>query len=626
MTFIQNAFISQRYHYWFCRVNAHVIVAVYEDSDILEARMWIIGLAVAGLAILLNRSLAERVDRLEKHVRELSNKQVQSSDASLRAAATAQQIPRSLVEPVSAAAPMAQNTGAIAAGVSSEDIFFNWLKDNWLLKLGALLLLIGFGWLVSYAFLNNWIGPAGRIGLGMLSGTAIMIIGFWRIRTFAAQGGIFIALGATVMLLTTYAARGIYGFFTPASALVFMFAVSALVALASGIYNRKSLAIASVFLAGAAPMLTASATQNYIALFAYLFAVVLGSVWITVWKDYREVVLASLLIVLYYSMPSLLGIHTADRDLLLLFVYGFSAIFYVSHTAGLIRLTGKAATADLLVALGNSLLLAVWIYVAAQKEWQSLILMAWAVVFVVGAFVVFRRNGAREPLYLYAGVGLAYIAAATAIELSGAALTLAYIFEAAVLSLSLYGLTKDIVVAQRASIALAGPALLSFESMTSSAWNLGVFNEHFFVLAAMTAALFILGGMYFEAAQRSTDDVKRGNAALLIIGTLYAYILLWLSLHAAMPQQPDTAVMIALFIYTVIGVAAYVYGSSDDSSGLKAYGGTMLALVVARLMIVDVWHMALTGRIITFFLIGTLLMSTAFIGKRKQTIHADTKI
>jgi hypothetical protein len=42
--------------------------------------------------------------------------------------------------------------------------------------------------------------------------------------------------------------------------------------------------------------------------------------------------------------------------------------------------------------------------------------------------------------------------------------------------------------------------------------------------------------------------------------------------------------------------------------------------VVARLLLVDVWSMELSGRVITFFVIGALLMSTAFLTKRKAVV------
>jgi uncharacterized membrane protein len=76
--------------------------------------------------------------------------------------------------------------------------------------------------------------------------------------------------------------------------------------------------------------------------------------------------------------------------------------------------------------------------------------------------------------------------------------------------------------------------------------------------------------------------------------------------------------MIALVVYTLIGIITYFNGRARGSKGLVTYGGILLGLVVARLLFVDVWNMELTGRIITFFLIGALLIGTAFLGKRSE--------
>jgi hypothetical protein len=512
---------------------------------------------------------------------------------------------------------------------TADEQLIAWLKENWLLKLGALLLLIGFGWLVSYAFLHNWIGPAGRITLGLVAGALIMTLGTWRMRSFVTQGSVFVALGATVMLLTTYAARNIYNFFDPMSALMFMFATSAFVAFVSGIHNRKQLAIASVVLAGIAPLLSNAPTHDYIGLFSYLLIAVLGAVWIVIWKDFREVVTMALIVVALYSVPLLAGYDYADMSILLLFAYGFATIFYLTNTVGLLRLKGDDAIPDLITATGNAFLLLVWIYIAAPKDFQSLILSAWAVAFIVGAFAVFRRSGQKAPLFLYATIGVGYIATATAIELSGATLTIAYTVESATVALALYGITKDVVAAQRATILLLGPAILSLSSITADDWQHTVFNQHFFVLAILAMTCGGLGSVFFASAHKHpSEDVRNVNAVLLIIGSAYAYILLWLALHAAMPQQPDTAVMIALIVYTIIGIGTYLHGISGGSNNVRAYGGIMLALVVIRLLIVDVWQMAISGRIITFFLIGALLMSTAFLGRtsKKETLTPTSTV
>lgn len=523
--------------------------------------------------------------------------------------------------------PFAAPAQAAIAVPPAENRFVSWLQENWLLKLGALLLLIGFGWLVTYAFLNNWIGPSGRITLGLVGGALILALGYWRMRSFVTQGSVFVALGATVILLTTFAARNLYDFFTPESALALMWATSALVAFASGLFNRKQLAIASVMLAGVAPMLAGSPSAEYVPLFAYLLIVVLGAVWIVVWKDFREVVLTALVVVALYSAPLLIGFESADMPALLLFAYAFAAVFYLANTAGLMRLKGSAATSDMVTAAGNALLLLAWVRVAAPENWQSLIMAAWAAAFMLGAFVVFRASGRREQLFLYAAIGIGYIAAATALELDGAALTIAYTLESAAVALALYGITRDAAVAQRSTLLLAGPAVLSFGSMLSSDWRDTVLNPHFFVLLIIGAAFFALGGLFYRDVHAgSSEDAKKANAALLVIGSLYAYVLLWLSLHAALPSAPDTAVMVSLFVYTVIGVTAYLQGAFGGRKGLRAYGGVLLGFVVARLLIVDVWQMAISGRIITFFLIGTLLMSTAFLGRRKETPQSGTQV
>jgi len=73
--------------------------------------------------------------------------------------------------------------------------------------------------------------------------------------------------------------------------------------------------------------------------------------------------------------------------------------------------------------------------------------------------------------------------------------------------------------------------------------------------------------------------------------------------------------MISLMVYTIIGLICYFYGLTNEKNGLRLYGGALVGFVVGRLLLVDVW---IAGRIITFFLIGTLLVGTAFLGRKKQ--------
>lgn len=556
------------------------------------------------------QNLRQRIGRLEKLLTE------GTISAPVRPAA-AEAAPAT---PVAAAGTprLVPSAVPLGSGTTSADRLVRWLREDWLLKLGALLLLFGFAWLATYAFLNNWIGPMGRIALGLVAGAAILLLGWWRIRKYRHQGGIFLILGSTTILITIFAARTYYDFFTPLAALIVMFMSTAFVALASVKQKSRPLAVCGLILAGVAPLLTHPPQTDQIGLFSYLLIVTLGVIWVVFLTGWRELTLTALALVAAYSVPIFFDSRYADHSHLLPFSFGFGAIFYLTNSAGIIRARSGRSITDLIAAAGTGLFLLIWIRTCAPDEWQSLIICAWLVAFVVGAFLLTRATNRREPFYVYTAVGAVLLAAATAVELDGAALTIAYTIECAALCVAGYYLRRDLRLAQWLCLLFVVPMALSVSSITSNSWLSSVFHRDFFVLAML--ALTMIGlGTFFRQLTRGIIEagMPRFGPPLIVLGSLYSYVLLWQSLHAAL-ASPDRAVTLALVIYTIIGLASYLYGRGRDRRGLVVYGGVLLAFVVGRLLAVDVWRMELSGRIITFFLVGALLMSTAFWARRRQ--------
>lgn len=511
--------------------------------------------------------------------------------------------------------------------LTSFDKFLVWLKEDWLLKIGALLLIIGFGWFASYAFIHNWIGPMGRIALGVVAGALFLLLGWWRIKKSLSQGGVFLVLGSTTILLTVFAARAIYNFFDPVSALVVMFLSVAFVAFVGVKHNSRALTLMSLALASVAPLLIKPPDTDHIGLFAYLFFIALGAVWVVAINGQRTLTTVALVIISLYSLPHLLSPSLFPQVVagnLLFFAYAFAALFFITNTAGILKLKDKdkkEIIPDLVTAAGNGLFLLFWIMSAAPKEWQSLIISAWMILFAAGSFIVFKITQKREPFYVYAGVAVAMLAAATFAELEGAALTIAYTIESGIISFVAYSIIKDARVAERISLLLIGPIFLSFGSIASRSWRTSVFNEDFFVLLVLGVTLFGLG-LFFRscrAAETDEKDPKRFNAALLIAGSVYGYALVWLSLHS-MFQEGSAATMISLVIYLIIGLITYFNSLANDKKTLRIYGGLLVGFVVGHLLFVDVWHMELAQRTATFFLIGALLVSTAFLSRKKRFV------
>ena len=149
-------------------------------------------------------------------------------------------------------------------------------------------------------------------------------------------------------------------------------------------------------------------------------------------------------------------------------------------------------------------------------------------------------------------------------------------------------------------------------------------NSDFFVLLILSVTFFGLG-FVFSRSVLNTEEQKRKqlSTVLYIVGSIYAYVLLWLSLHAALTND-NSAVMVALVVYIIIGLVCYFSGLTRNRKVLRLYGSALIGFVVGRLLLVDIWKMELAIRIVLFFLIGALLVSTAFLGKKENGSRNNT--
>ena len=482
-----------------------------------------------------------------------------------------------------------------------------WIKEDWLMKLGALLFIIGIGWFVTYAFMNNWVGPQGRIVLGMLTGTIILALGTWRMGNHKNQGAVLVAVGAAIVTITTIAARELYGYFTPISELGIIFLVSAFAAFASVRYKSPSLAALSIVLGHSAPIFVGGISDVLFA-FIYLFIVAISTLWVAAFTGWRFLAGTSLAFFAWYSFTG--GI---PDNIAILFL--FATLYFAANVAAMIK-SEKPATSDVLTAGGLAIMLVFWILDIVPDVWQSLATAGWTVLFTVAAFVAFKMSNRKEPLLIYSTIAIGLLGAATAMELSGPTLALAYTLEIAALAFATAFVTGNMKYAQQTSVLLAVPLALSLFSINSSAWQTGVLHDDFFVLFSLSAVLLVLGAFFLGKKNVPQDaPTKNGIAVSLTLGAAYALILIWLSLHASFDREIATT--IALVIYTILGMAAYIVGKMRDMHTLFVSGGVLLGAVVLRLLFVEAWRLDMAGRIVVFLIVGALLVTTAFIGRSR---------
>ncbi len=488
------------------------------------------------------------------------------------------------------------------------DHFIQWCKNDWLMKLGALLLLLALGWFVTYAFANNWIGPIGRITIGTIVGAIIMQIGNTLIPKKPVPGQTLAVLGGVMILTTIFAARSFYDFFTPASALLIMSIVIVGMAIIGVFHNARSVAILALLGGAAAPILVDAPTTNELALLSYVFLLNLGTIIVASLRGWRSMNLIALIITAIYSLASFGSLPNLQ---LWIFMGIFFSLFFLTNFLAALR-TRQTHSVDLITAGINGVLLLYWVKEYIPNESASLVLSGVIILIMITTYIFNRINELKSKIYLDCALALILLASATAFELKGAVLITAFFIEALLsVILATYAL-KDTKLAHYFSTTQLIPIAMTLPLILDASFSTALFNNPFIPIfigiVSLTATAIILH------RNPSKDLEIPITTAHGVLAGLFTIALIWISSHRIL-EHHNTAITTALVIYTLSGITALFFAAKKQSKSLNIAGSIILGGVVLRLLIVDLWSMSIEGKVITFVAIGALLVSTAFFQK-----------
>ncbi len=160
-----------------------------------------------------------------------------------------------------------------AAGDSAELA----VGQKWLLGIGVLILIIGIGFFLKYAFDQEWIGPAVRVSIGFVGGIALLLTGsICRRRNLRGLDVAIAAVGLGTLYLTSYAASQVDRLLPDGLALLLILLTTAIGASLATLWASQALATLT-FLGGyLAPLLFASAQFDPWLFLGYLLILTVG--------------------------------------------------------------------------------------------------------------------------------------------------------------------------------------------------------------------------------------------------------------------------------------------------------------------------------------------------------------
>lgn len=524
-----------------------------------------------------------------------------------------------------ASAKPAATSPAPAAKYADEEVLdrvWGWLGENWMLVTGAVFVFLSISWLVRYALIEDIISAEMRIGAGFALGLVLAAVGQWRMRAYMEQGAIFLLLGSAAVILTMFAARALYGFFNPPVALGVTFLTAAFVTLQAMRYKLPVLSYAALLLALLAPAITRAPEVSFGGLYGYLAAVLAATLWVVLMTGWRLNILLALLVTGFYSVPFWENSALMpDKMLALTTAFAFTAVFFAADMVGHFRAVRNSLT-DILMPLLMALFLIIWIFDTAEGGMRTLWLGLWALLFSIASAILSKRTGARSVFLTYLCVSVILLLTMTVMEFRGPQLVILLAGISGLLTVLAHRVLASRTAVAAMATTLVIPLLLGAVSLDAASWSGGILHAHALVLLVLAAVPFALA-LYFNSVQRAR--LAAGQPPMIFgseitfwvaAGSIYAFALVWRGLHAGMPSA-DFATAAAMVIYSFIGIAAYVTGHRREHLPTRHYGAAVLALVIGRLILVDLPEMPVAARIVMFFGVGILLLATAFIRYRK---------
>ncbi len=317
------------------------------------------------------------------------------------------------------------------------------IGSHWLNRIGITAVLIGVSYFLKFAFDNDWIGPTGRVAIGLLAGIAVVV---WS-ETFRRRGyRVFSyslkAVGIGVLYLSLYAAFQVYNLIPSSVAFMMMFAVTAATAVMAWTQDAEVLAAFALIGGFSTPLLLSTGQNREVALFAYVAILDLGALALLILKPWRR-----LLILSYVGTLSLyVGWYSSFYDLTQLrMTVGFATLFFaIFAVAPMVTLPAeKGRWSDLvppLIAVINAAGYFLQIYIMFEEIGTKD--TAWFALALAALYVFLSRKSrvraasaetARTVDLLHLALAMGFITVAIPIRLDAHWVTMGWFVEAAIL-------------------------------------------------------------------------------------------------------------------------------------------------------------------------------------------------
>jgi uncharacterized membrane protein len=337
------------------------------------------------------------------------------------------------------------------------------IGENLISKIGIAILVLAIGFFVKYAIDNDWIGPVGRVGIGLLCGGILIGLAHRLRNQYKAFSSVLVGGGLAVLYFTIALAYHQYHLLVQTTAFVIMLVITAFSVLLSLLYNREELAIIALVGGFVTPFLVSNGNGDYQVLFTYLLILNTGLLVIAYYKAWRLLngLAFGFTVLLFGSwlieLPddTTRSVYFGGAE----FATAFYGLFFIATVARTIRERKKFIATDFLILLLNTCLyFGVSLYFLWRldlENYRGLYCAIMGVIHIVLSWLLFRRQSVdKNILFLLIGITLSFVSLTAPLQLHGHYITMFWATEAVLLywlflksKMQLIGLASWLVLA-----------------------------------------------------------------------------------------------------------------------------------------------------------------------------------
>jgi uncharacterized membrane protein len=552
------------------------------------------------------------------------------------------------VQPAAARAPVAapQFAAIEPIGAPDEPSLESRIGSQWFNRIGILAVLIAAAWFLKLAIDNHWIGPLGRVLIGLIAGAGLIA---WserfRTRGYAAFSYSLKAVGSGVLYLSLWAAFSLYQLVDSGVAFAAMIAVTAFNGFLSWVQDAELLALYAIVGGFSTPMLLSTGENHEVALFTYLLLLDLAVLLLVTLKPWSRLLCGAFAGTALFFVAWSAQFYSIDEfGTTAFFLSCFFLIF--AWAPRLVRLRVEETGAH---AAWDSLALAVVPLANAGLGFFAFYLMlgnagdAGAEPWVAVAFAAFYllllqlpargaiRGSAEATKALHLTIAVVFLTIAIPLKTHGRWLTIGWLAEGAAL-VWLSTRVRSLLLRTLAVLCLA-LGLVALVTVNPPASVTPIFNQRFgtYLFAIGVCALVA----WLAARRPGTEEdpfaalawptlaIGAGLAVngliLLAVGwEIHAYwwYLEWRGDWTLLHNYQMYAQFTYSAFFMLFGAALLTLGFWRRTAFLRWQALVLLAVAIGKVFTVDVSALSQGYRILSFLGLGALLLAVSFVYQR----------